>query len=195
MIRRLPIFLVLLTLSAVPLDISGQQARGPALHTAQTITSYDAAKDLTTVRLAPVKISGDRAHYHSLSYSVFYSYPGKFKRVPEKVSLELLTVVKRRLLKIDLYVVFLIDGEKVFLSSSRSAIKHPVPGKRWIGERLEFRMPYETFLSFTRASKLAVSMDGIVFDFAETDLQSLRDFAQLAQPAQATRLVPMESVP
>ena len=149
-----------------------------APQTAQITTSYDASKNQTTVRLGPAKISGDRAHYHSLSYSVFYSHPGKIKRVPEKLSFELLTVVKRRLLKIDLYVVFLVDGEEIFLPSSRSAIKHPVPGKRWIGERLKFHMPYETLVRITRASKLSVSLDGLVFDFAETDLQSLRDFAE-----------------
>src|SRR5687768_5403066 len=103
MIQWLPIFLVLLTLSAASRDVRGQQADAAGPQTAQTITSYDAAKNLTTVRLAPVKIAGDRAQYHSLSYSVFYSYPGKIKRTPDKVSFELLTVVKRRLLKIDLY--------------------------------------------------------------------------------------------
>jgi len=123
---------------------------------AQITTSYNAAKDQTTVRLAPAKISGDRAHYHSLNFSVFYSYPGKTKRIPEKLSLELLTVVKRRLLKVDLYVVFLVDGEEIFLPSSRAAIKNPVPGKRWVGERLEFHMPYQTFLKFARAKQLAV---------------------------------------
>ena len=178
MIQWLPIFFVLLTLAAVPPDICGQEAGAPGPRTSQIISSYDAAKNLTTVRLAPVKISDDRAHYDSVSYSVFYSYPGKIKRIPAKVGLELQTVVKRRLLKIDLYVVFIVDGEELFLPSSRSSRKHPVAGKRWVGERLEFPMPYETFLMFTRAGKLAVSMDGLVFNFAEADLQYLRDFAQ-----------------
>ena len=177
MIRLFPLVLLVLSFTTSSRNIRAQQGSPPSL-TPQITTTYDAAKNQTTVRLPPVKISGDRAHYHSLSYSLFYTYPGKIKRIPEKVSLELLTVVKRRLLKIDLYVVFLVDGEKTFLSSSRSAIKHPVPGKHWIGERLEFRMPSETFLKITQASKLVVSLDGLVFEFSETDLQSLREFAQ-----------------
>jgi hypothetical protein len=39
-------------------------------------------------------------------------------------------------------------------------------------------MPYETLLRIAGASKLAVSLDGLVFDFADSDLQSVRDFAQ-----------------
>lgn len=188
---------MLLPFPAWPGNTRSQEAGLPQLFVPQTAhitTSYDAAKDQTTVRLAPAKISGNRAHYHSLSYSVFYSYPGKTKRLPQKLSFELLTVVKRRLLKIDLYVVFIVDGEEIFLPSSRSAIKHPVPGKRWVGERLEFHMRCETLLRITRARKLAVSMDGLIFDFAETDLQSLRDFAQAIETSPSgARLGPMKA--
>ena len=145
--------------------------------TAQITASYDAPKDQTTVRLAPARISGERGKYHSLGFSVFYSYPGTNKRIPDTLSLELLTVVKARKLDPDLYVVFLVDGAEVFLSSNRSAVRNAVPGKRWIGERLVFRIPYETFLNFARARQLSVRMDGLVFDFAEHHLKSLRDFA------------------
>jgi hypothetical protein len=35
-------------------------------HSAKIETTYDSARDKTTVRLAPVKISGDKDKYHSL---------------------------------------------------------------------------------------------------------------------------------
>lgn len=158
--------------------IISSSASMPRQPLSQITSSYDAVKKQTTVRLAPAQISGEKDKYHSLHYSVFYSYPGKTKRVPQTLSLELLTVVKARLLDPDLYVVFLLDGDEVFLSSSRSAVFKPVPGKHWIGERLVFRLPYETFLRFAGARQIGVKMDGLTFDFTESNLSSLRDFAR-----------------
>src|ERR1044071_7038778 len=100
-------------------------------------TTYDGASDKTTVRLPPVKLSGERAQYHSLHMSPSFSYPGKTPARPSIIDFELQTVVKGRL-RTDLYVLFIIDGEKVFMSSNRSAIKRPVPGRVWMGERLVF---------------------------------------------------------
>ena len=93
-------------------------------------TSYDAGKDKTTIRLAPVEISGENGKYHSLQMSPAFSYSGKEPRIPEIIDFELRTVIRGRL-DTDLYVVFVIDGEKVFLSSNRWAIKRPVPGRVW----------------------------------------------------------------
>jgi hypothetical protein len=102
-------------------------------------TSYDAKVDKTTVRLAPVQISGENGKYRSLQMAPAFSYRGKEPRTPEIIDFELRTVVKGRL-DTDLYVLFVIDGEKVFLSSNRWAIKRPVPGRVWVGERP--RIPY-----------------------------------------------------
>jgi hypothetical protein len=70
-----------------------------------------------------------------------------------------------------------IDGEKVFLSSNRSAIMQPVPGRVWTGERLVFRMPYETFVKMTKAKTLEIRFDGVRFPLSEEHLRILRAFA------------------
>lgn len=142
------------------------------------LTTFDAAKNRTTVRLATTQFSGEKGKYHSLRFSVFYSYPGTTKRRPEALSFEILTVVKARQLDPDLYVVFLVDGEEVFLSSDRSAIPNPVRGTRWTSERLVFRLPYETFIKISHAKNLRVRFDGDSFDFAEVHMHSLREFAR-----------------
>jgi len=86
------------------------------------------------------RISGTRDRYHSLDYSLFYSYPGKERRVPSDVNFELVSVVKARKLNSDLYVVFIIDGEKTHFSSSRAAILKPIPGRGLVNEwSSEFR--------------------------------------------------------
>ena len=144
-------------------------------------TSYDADKDMTTVRLAPVQISGENGKYRSLQMSPSFSYSGKERHTPEIIDFELRTVVKGRL-DTDLYVLFVIDGEKVFLSSNRWAIKRPVPGRVWLGERLVFRMPYETFVKITKAKALEIRFDAVRFSLSEEHLRMLRAFGEHMQP-------------
>jgi len=146
-----------------------------AAQSAQIETSYDSGKDKTTIRLAPVQISGENGKYRSLQMSPAFSYSGKEPRKPEIIDFELRTVVRGRL-DTDLYVLFMIDGEKVFLSSNRSAIKRPVPGRVWLGERLVFRMPYETFVKITKARALEIRFDDVKFSLSDEHLQLLREF-------------------
>jgi hypothetical protein len=101
---------------------------------------------------------------------------------PAIIDFELQTVVKGRL-STDLYVVFIIDSETVFLSSNRWAIKRPIPGRVWMGERLVFRMPYETFLKITKAKEFAIKFDGVRFSVGETQMKALRELLTYMKPA------------
>ena len=157
------------------LFVPGGAVRG---QNSEITSAYDAAKKQTTVRLATAPISGAQGKYHSLKFSLFYSYAGETSRVPEILTLQLLTVVKTRLLDPDLYVVFTVDGEEIFLSSNRSAVMKPVPGKNWIGERLDFRLPYETFLKFAGAKQITAKFDGVPFNFTGDNLRSIREFGR-----------------
>ena len=145
--------------------------------TNQIATIYDDKQDKTTVRLTPFQISGPKAQYHSVHIAPAFSYSGRQFRKPELIDFEVQTVVKTKL-KIDLYVVFVVDGETIFLSSNRRAVKRPVEGKRWIGERLVFRMPYETLMKVTKARTVELKMDGVVFPLTETALEQIRLFAK-----------------
>lgn len=144
-------------------------------------TSYDPIKDKTIVRLPAVQISGENGKYHSLHMSPSFTYSGKQLETPEIIDFELRTVVKGRL-DSDLYVLFMIDGEKVFLSSNRWAVKRPVPGRVWAGERLVFRMPYETFVKITRAKTFEIRFDEVRFSVSAEQLQMLREFGDYMQP-------------
>lgn len=140
-------------------------------------TNYDSNKDKTTVRLLPVQVSGHRDQYHSVHIAPSFSYAGREFKRPEAIEFELQTVVKTKL-KIDLYVVFVIDGEPIFLSSNRSAVKRPVRGKRWVGERLIFRMPYETLMKIKMARTVEIKMDSVRFPLSEAALEQVQLFAR-----------------
>ncbi len=151
-----------------------------AQDSASIFTGYDRRKNITTVKVVPVKISGDKEKYHSLHISPAFSYPGYRPALPETIDFELLTVVKGKL-RVDLYVAFIVDGETIFLSSSRSGIKKPVPGRNWMGERLVFRMPYQTFLKMAAAKRVAVKLDAVQFEFGEEAMKTLQEFAKRIQ--------------
>lgn len=142
-------------------------------------TVYDGVKNKTTVRLSPVQISGEKDKYHSINISPSFSYPGRDFKTPEIIDFEVQTVVKTKL-KLDLYVVFVVDGITIFLSSNRSGVKRPVPGKRWVGERLVFRMPYDTLMKIRKATSVAIKMDGVRFPIAAPQLTQIQVFAAIA---------------
>jgi len=142
-----------------------------------TEATYDVVKDVTSFRMPSKKISGPKDRYHSLSYSISYSYPGRDAKACRQVDFELVSVVKARSLDTDLYVVFLIDDEETHFGSSRSAIRNPVRGKPWIGERMLFHIPREDFLKLAEATKLGVRLGGVTFNFSEQERNAVRGVA------------------
>ena len=143
-----------------------------------TETVYDQVKNVTTVRLPSTKLSGAKGRYHSLSFSINYGYQGKTPVPPERVSFELTSVVKARRLNTDLYVVFVADGKPIHFSSNRSAIRNPVRGRPWIGEKMVFLIPREDFLKLAAAETLAIKMGDVTFEFSEELRNSVRSFAE-----------------
>jgi len=168
--------LILIALTAST-TCTGQTPQMEPAQPAKIETTYDSVKDRTTVRLAPVQISGEKDKYHSLHMAPSFSFPGHQLQRPSRIDFELQTIVKARLLDSDLYVVFLVDGETIFLSSNRWGIPRPVPGRRWVGEQLVFNMPYETFVKITNAKKFEIKFDGVKFEVDEPQMQTLRELA------------------
>jgi hypothetical protein len=187
---RLSVLLTALLLT-FPVDRPGQTVAGVAAQASGKIeTTYDEAKDRTTVKLARVRISSGQDKYVSLHMSPSFSFTGRrLLATPAIIDFELQTVVRGRL-RTDLYVVFMIAGEKVFLSSSRWAVRRPIPGRVWMGERLVFRMPYETFVKITKATTFEIKFDATTFSVGDQEKQALRDFLIHTSPqiTQITRI-------
>lgn len=173
---RRPCLLLMMALINTAICLS----QGSPVETAQTAkieTTYDGSKDRTTIGLAPIQISDEKDKYHSLHMSPSFSFSGRQSQRPSIIDFELQTVVKASLLDSDLYVVFIVDGETIYLSSSRWAILRPAPGRRWVGERLVFRMPFETFLKITRSKTFEIKFDAVKFEVGESQMQALRELA------------------
>jgi hypothetical protein len=155
---------------------------GATTQAAQVETKYDPAKDITTVSLPPLRISGEKDEYYSLHVATSFDYPGPTFRAPEFFRFEIRSVVKRRKLNPDLYVVFLLDGETIHLSSNRWAVRNPVPGRRVIGEVIAMKMPRDTFLKLLSAGQAAIKMGGTRFDLSDSHRETLRLLTDKARP-------------
>ncbi|HEX7294178.1 MAG TPA: hypothetical protein VF251_00410, partial [Pyrinomonadaceae bacterium] len=141
--------------------------------------NHDTKKDVITARLARFRIAENVDHYQSLDLSAFYTYPRKTDQAAApKVDLELYSVVKARKLNPDLYVVFVIDGNEVHFGSNRSAIRIPVRGRPWIGERMVFSVPLEEFQKLASAKELAIKMGGVRVDLNDEAHTALKRFAE-----------------
>jgi len=145
---------------------------------AQIETKYDQAKDITTVSLPPLRISGEKGEYYSLYVATSFDYPGHTFRPPELLRFEIRSVVKGRKLNPDLYVVFLVDGETIHLSSNRWAVRNPLPGRRALGEVIAMKMPRETFLKLLSARQATIKMGGTRFDLSDSHRETLRRLAE-----------------
>jgi len=159
---------------------------------------YDLVRNVTTVTLPQEEFSGPKEQYHSLSYSISYSHPGKpesNKTPPKDVNFELVSVVKARELNTDLYVVFLVDGKEIHFSSNRGSIPKPVPGKPWIGERMVFLVPYEEFLKMVEAKKLGVKLGGVVFEFGDDARHDIKQFAKTITDPVSVPSIPPQTFP
>ncbi|HKS08120.1 MAG TPA: hypothetical protein VJS13_01140 [Pyrinomonadaceae bacterium] len=141
-------------------------------------SDYDQLKNVSTVRIPQTGLSYEKGRYHRVSFLVEYSFPGKTPSPPAHVNFELLTVVKARQLNPDLYVVFVVNGEPIHFSSNRSAIRNPVRGKPWIGERMVFLIPREDFLKLAAAEKLAIKLGDVTIESNEEMRASLRALAE-----------------
>jgi hypothetical protein len=140
-------------------------------------TIYDLTRNVSTVRVPSIDLSGAKDDYHSVSFSIHYSYPGKTPTPPERVNFELVSVVKASTLNPDLYVVFVVDGKPIHFSSNRSAIKKPVRGRPWVGEKMVFLIPREEFLQLAAAEKLAIKMGEVTFDFDDESRANVKALA------------------
>jgi len=154
----MPRFLIISTVVALLTFVLSQDNSPP------TGIVKDARTSEHTVRSKSISISGPKERYHSLSFSISYLFTDILAR-PKTVNFELVSIVKARKLNPDLYVVFVIDGKEIHFSSNRSAIRRPVPGKSWIGERMVFLIPYEQFHKMAEAKTLSVKLGGVTFDF------------------------------
>jgi hypothetical protein len=144
-------------------------------------TNYDQLKDVTSVRTLQTGLGSEKGRFHRVWFMVEYSYPGKTPSPPARVNFELTSVVKARRLDPDLYVLFVVDGKPVHFSSNRSAVKDPVPGRPWVGEKMVFLIPREEFLKLAAAKKLAVKMGGVTFEFDDESRANVRALAETIQ--------------
>ena len=179
-------FVLSTVLLATNLTISWEVAKANSAITQSApniVTTYDSVKDRTTIQLLPMQVSGEKGIYYRLHIAVSCTYPTRTPPAqPQPFEFELQSIVKGRKLNPDLYIVFVVDGEIIFLSSNRAAVKNPVPGRRMIGERIVMRMPFATLLKLADAQQATVKMGGTSFELGDSHRSALKALAERMKP-------------
>jgi Ni/Co efflux regulator RcnB len=75
--KRLSLALALLVISTPAACLAQAQTDSAVTQLPKIETTYDRDKNMTTVWMAPVKISGEKDKYYSLHFAPAYSYPGR----------------------------------------------------------------------------------------------------------------------
>ncbi len=132
----------------------------------------------TKTTLGPVKIGGPKDKYKAIYLTAWFEKTVGGSGVPDFVRFDLLSVVKRRSLDVDLYVQLIADGRKLAPGSNRWAVKNIERDPRVIGERMEMKMSIEEFRSIANAKNLTVKYDAIPFEVSDQVLAGLRELAK-----------------
>ena len=103
-------------------------------------------------------------------------------KAPEFFRFEIRSVVKGRKLNPDLYIVFLVGGETIHLSSNRWVVRNPLPGRRAIGEVIAMKMPFQIFEKLISAKQATIRMGGTKFDLRDSQRETFRLLADKARP-------------
>src|SRR6267378_3380015 len=130
------------------------------------------------VTFGPVQIGGLKDKYKSIYLTAWFQKPVGGSVVPDFVRCDLLSVVKRRSLDVDLYVQLIADGRKFAPGSNRWAVKNIERDPRVIGERIEMKLSIEEFRSIANAKNLTIKYDAIPFEVSDQVLAGLREFAK-----------------
>lgn len=145
----------------------------------QTTSSPEDVFTLTEqVKGQTIRLAREKEQYHTLDFYLLATLNNDPDKLPKEVEFTLISVVKARRLNSDLYVVFVADGKEFHFGSDRSAIKRPVPGRTWIGEKMVFKIPMEDYQKLAAAQKLAIKMGGVEFEFDEKAKAEVRSFAK-----------------
>ncbi len=130
------------------------------------------------ITLGPVQIGGPKDKYKAIYLTAWFEKTVGGSGVPDFVRFDLLSVVKRRSLDVDLYVQLIADGRKLAPGSNRWAVKNIERDPRVIGERIEMKLSIEEFRSIANAKNLTVKYDAIPFEVSDQVLAGLRELAK-----------------
>ena len=163
-------------------------ARGAGnVHVDPSRQTVEARQSIATqspkVTFGPIQIGGPKDKYKAIYLTAWFQKPVGGSGIPEFVRFDLLSVVKRRSLDVDLYVQLIADGRKLAPGSNRWAVKNIERNPRVIGERIEMKMSIEEFRTIANAKNLTVTYDAIAFEVSDQVLAGLRELAkQLPSP-------------
>lgn len=158
-------------------------------------TSYDQAKDTTTVGLNPMQVYGeplDSTNYRGNDEARFYAsftYPGRtLSAPPRRVLISLISTSEDWKYTDFRKLTALVDGKRLKLGPLERAPSFTISAPADSGandsthQEIAVSLPYETFLRLAGGKKVRIRMGPREFRLEENHLEALRDLGSRMAP-------------
>lgn len=140
---------------------------------------YDRFKDLTSVRLQPMKIPAPFVNYNVGIYDLWieagYAYQGQVTRQPDTVILIFGTQSRGWSFAVSRDLTLLVDGERLSLGTTgHQGEPGSYLGSSWVREAMFVQLPYGVFNKIANAKAVEVQLGSFEFALTERHLEGLR---------------------
>lgn len=142
-------------------------------HSEEIVTEYDHAKNLTTVRLKPMRVANDSAGEQSLA--VLFVYSGNTPSRPSFITFQIISIASQWQFRNSRELVLFIDGKRASYGEMSYDISRVVNNNA--AESISLNLQPEDFHRVSNAKKVEGMIGQKVFVLQEKQLEALRDFA------------------
>jgi hypothetical protein len=158
-------------------------------------TSYDRAKEITTVWLIPMQVYGEplaSANYvgcDGARFNASFTYSGRTLRAqPKRVLLSLISTSENWKYTDFRKLTALVDGKRLKLGPLEHVPSFTVNAPAnsnfddYISQEIALSLPYETFLRIANGQQVQIRMGPREFELGQNHLEALRDLATWMVP-------------
>jgi hypothetical protein len=164
-------------------------------HNGKIETSYDQAKETTTVRLIPMQVNGEplaSSNYvgsDEARFNASFTYSGRTLRAqPKRVLLSLISTSENWKYTDFRKLTALVDGKRLKLGPLEHVPSFTVNAPAnshfddYISQEIALSLPYETFLRIANGQQVQIRMGPREFELGQNHLEALRDLATWMVP-------------
>jgi hypothetical protein len=158
-------------------------------------TSYDQAKEITTVRLMPMQVYGEplaSSNYmgsDEARFNASFTYSGRTLRAqPKRVLLSLISTAEDWKYTDFRKLTALVDGKRLKLDPLEHVpsftVNPPANSNSddYVSQEIAISMPYKTFLRIANGKQVQIRMGPREFGLGKNHLEALRDLATWMVP-------------
>lgn len=145
-------------------------------HNEEIVTELDHLKNITTVRLKPMRIANDSTGEQNLA--ALFVYSGNTPTRPDFITFQIISISSQWQFRNGRELVLFIDGQRASYGEMNNDISRIVNNSA--AESISLNLQFEDFKRISNAKKVEGTIGQKVFVLQEKQLEALRDLASRA---------------